>query len=451
MIKSLLSIWCFLFPFVFAAQGQKDNEYAFGLLRQSDDVTFLSIKKNKIWYDNLKYISFGDSTYLSLGGSLRGQLEHFTNQGFQDRNTDAWWLNRVLVHADLRIDDNWQFFAELGSSTVWSKAMPSPVDKDELYVNQLFLSYQGNHLKVVMGRENPDYGARRIIAFREGPNVRRFFDNIRVIWDDNQWKFEAFYVQPAIINPNVLDNHVLSGKEHFYGTYNSWNSKGKNFNLDYYYVIQERDQSSYQFGTAEEIRYSLGLRGSGSVGKLNYDLEGIYQFGDFGKASISAWTASVKLNYIIENDNESFDFGLKTEIISGDNSNSENRLETFNALYPRGAYFGRVAQFGPSNLVDFHPSFTYSVGKWFFNLDYVAFWRHSEDDGVYGAGLNLNFEDVNDKKFIGHQYGAVINWQVNKFFVLEVEANYIESGSFLTENGLGADLFHFVFTSEFKF
>lgn len=52
---------------------------------------------------------------------------------------------------------------------------------------------------------------------------------------------------------------------------------------------------------------------------------------------------------------------MKTEIISGDKHSDDNHLQTFNPLYPRGAYFGLVALIGPSNLIDIHPSINFTL------------------------------------------------------------------------------------------
>ncbi len=438
---------CLIFGFQLSINAQ----YNFGLLRQSDDVSFLKKKEDKTTYDNFKYVSLGERTYLSFGGSNRFQYEYFDNQNFVNGDTDGWPLNRAMLHADFRFGNNWQVYAELASSTIFSKENLSPVDRDEFALSQAFVAFRSKGWFAHLGREALRYGSRRLVAPNEGPNVRRYFDGIRTGYSKTHFSLEALYYQPVAVVPYGFDNEALDGDEYLTGVYGTFENNKKTFGLDAYYLFQKQARGVYEAGISEEHRSSFGLRHFGNIGNFFFDNEGVFQWGAFGNGNIQAWTLSTKLNYIIPVGENRWDFELKAEIITGDDDPTDNELNAFNALYPRGAYFGRVAQFGPSNLIDIHPAVTYFMGNWFFNFDYVSFWRESTQDAVYGAGLNLAFPDVNDASFIGHQFGAVINWQVNTFFTLELESNYILPGDFLKESSLDNKLLHIVFTSELKF
>jgi hypothetical protein len=145
------------------------------------------------------------------------------------------------------------------------------------------------------------------------------------------------------------------------------------------------------------------------------------------------------------------DLGVKTEVISGDTDAMDNKMNTFDALYPRGAYFGRVARFGPSNLIDVHPYIKTEFNKFLIEIDYAAFWRYSLEDGVYGAALTLDYPDLNNERFIAHQIGTIIGYQLNTFVFFELESNVIFPGDFLENSNKGDTLYHFVLTSEIKF
>ncbi len=450
-IKQVL-LFLFLIT-LFTSNGQEPakNDYMFRTLRQNDDVIFLKKKEDKSLYENLKFIKLDDNSYLSFGGSYRGQYEYFENEGFETDKSDGWILHRLMLHADYRWNDKLQIYAELNSSSVWSKENPSPVDRDELSINQLFVDYRIDKFNVLIGRESFSYGSGRLLAFREGPNVRRYFDNVKLKYHTNQINFETFLSYPVQIEPYSFDNKALEKKEVVWGSYNTIKIKDNVYNLDFYYLGQNRDQAVYQQAISKEVRHSLGTRHFGSYNDLLFDIELIYQFGEFGNNTISAWTASLKTIYEFDLFGNTSEVGLKSEIISGDKDFSDNRLNTFNAIYPNVAYFGRVAQFGPTNLMDIHPEFGMRIGDFKLELDYVAFWRQSVEDGIYGASLNLDFEALNDEKFIGHQYGAVLNYKPSPFVVLEAETNIITPGDFLKQSGLDSTLFHFVFTAEFKF
>lgn len=94
---------------------------------------------------------------------------------------------------------------------------------------------------------------------------------------------------------------------------------------------------------AHDKRASLGLRHFGTWKGLTYNNEFVYQAGKFGNQNISAWTISFHIEKAFKTFNH-LSLGLKTEAISGDKNTNNNAINTFDALYPRGAYFGRVAR-----------------------------------------------------------------------------------------------------------
>ena len=79
--------------------------------------------------------------------------------------------------------------------------------------------------------------------------------------------------------------------------------------------------------------------------------------------NISGWTASLNASYKFNEIKLKPELGLKTEIISGDRKVGDDKLQTFNPLFPRGAYFGLAALIGPANLVDVHPSVSLNLSN----------------------------------------------------------------------------------------
>jgi hypothetical protein len=430
--------------------AQQDSlKLDFSLLRQNDQVF---VEKPGNFYQKAKYLRLGKGSSLSFGGSYRFQVEGFVNEQFdseQDQN-DAWVLNRFMFHAHLRVNEKLQLFAELNSSVITSKTNLSPVDKDDLAINQLFVTYVfSDQFNAVLGRQNKRLGSGRLVDIREGPNVRLSFDMLELNYAKNKTFLKSFFAVPVIVNPGVFDNEALNFSESltaFYWT-QLWE---RSFNTDIYFLYKREDNKTWNAGTADDNRGSIGLRHFGTWKGFNYNNEFVYQFGSFGSQSINAWTVSFNVQRWFQSGARDYLFGLKTEAISGDRADDGN-LSTFDALYPRGAYFGRVARFGPSNLIDVHPYFATALGRFNLELDYVAFWRFSNEDGVYNPALILQYPSVNDKYFIGHQVGTILGIEPLKNLALELETNLIFPGGFLVESDLSDTLFHGVFTLEYRF
>jgi len=425
----------------------------FNLLRQNDKIDASNNIQSKKTYHQFKYIPLSNHTSLSFGGSWRFQYESFINEQFQKSpNQDIlWYLNRVMLHAHLRVKDKFQVFAEINSSLIGDKDNPSPVDKDALSINQIFFNYKISHKwSFGIGRQNLIFGSGRLVDAREGPNVRRAFDLAQINFRDNKFSAKGFFAIPVEPRPKAFDNDFLEFDETFTGLYTTTRFNRLN-NLDLYAFYQKDDNVTYNNGNENERRTSVGARYFGAYKSWTYNNELVYQFGDFGNQNIHAWTMSFQFEKKTKLSNHIFNSGLKTEIISGDKEFNDNTLNTFDALYPRGAYFGRVARFGPSNLIDIHPYINTNFNKLFIEFDYDVFWRYSVNDGVYNAALLLEYPNTNNERFIGQQLGTIISYKINKHINLEFESNIIFPGAFLKQSNQGDTLYHFVFTTEILF
>lgn len=429
-------------------KAQEASRYSFSLLRQNDTIDSLIVSpKND--YEKAKVLSFSDKVNLSWGGSSRWQYEQFTHENFdkEESDFDNWVLHRFLFHTDLKIGKSIRLFSEINSALVWGKDNRAPVDMDRLEFNQLFLEFSLENVKFTLGRQNLMFGGRRLIDVREGPNVRQSFDLASIEFNSGNWNTTLLYAVPLITNEGFFDNEELHGNESIWGVYTVKQiNESKGYDL-YYLGFREENKSYHTEFPSTEVRHSVGARLWGTKGRLSYNHESLIQLGSFGEQSIFGWTISFDTKYQLRHNQK---LGLKTELISGDNEDN-SQLRTFNPLYPRGAYFGRVAKFGPANLIDIHPSWSISAEQLRFEIDYDAFWRFSTSDGVYGPAVTPDFSAESDERFIGHQFGTIFTWEPNQFFVAELETNYIIAGDYLKEVTAGNNLFHVVITLETKF
>lgn len=441
-----------LFPLFFQAQESQNSEtdtLIFKLLRQDDKI---AVQNPKNTYEKIKDINLGNKNSLSFGGSYRFQAESYINEDFKNTSDqdNLWLLHRTLVHAHYKAGDRFEIFGELNSSLTTGKENPISVDKNELNVNQLFARYRFNdQWNILAGRQNMRLGSGRLIDVREGPNVRLSFDMAQLQFKNKNTEITGFHAIPVQIKPFIFDDNDFDTNETLTALIwkQNWTERSA---TDFYILYKKENDKKWSAAPADDKRTSIGIRHSGKWNSFIYDNEFVYQFGKFGSENISAWTASLNIQKEFESQ-QPFNIGLKAAAISGDKSPGDSTLSTFDALYPRGAYFGKVAKFGPSNLIDVHPYLSTKLGSFDLVFDYDAFWRFSKNDGIYGPSLNLDFPPDNQQRFIAHQIGAVAGYEVNKFTNLELESNIIFPGAFLKESNNRATLYHFVLTAEFKF
>ena len=366
----------------------------FRSLRFDEDYLFLQHDTAMSWYKQIKFqpLSENNKTYISFGGDIRSQYFYTKNEGWGDApaDPDGYILARFLAHADLHAGKSFRTFVQLQSSLAASRVDPSPVDHNPLDLHQAFIDLRINLSKTTSitfrpGRQEFLYGSQRLIGVREGPNNRQSFDAIRSLMVTTNFNADFFYGHYVVAKSKVFDD-AFNKDIKLWGAYTVSNKLPIIKNIDFYYLGLWKKHVVFDDGAGEELRHSIGTRIWNDEGDWNYDIEGLYQFGKFAGKRISAWTASVNTSHVFSQVKWEPSIGIKTELISGDRRYDDNKLQTFNPLFPRGAYFGLAALIGPANLIDVHPYLALSIFKTLeLGFDYDIFWRYSSYDGLYGA------------------------------------------------------------------
>ncbi|SHM09335.1 Alginate export [Chitinophaga jiangningensis] len=433
---------------------------AFKPLRYNEDYSFLKNDTVRKWYQQMKYSSFSDSghAFISFGGEVRFQYFYVHNEewGEAPEDEDGYTLNRLLFHTDVHLGKWFRAFAQLQSSMANSKPATSPVDEDPLELHQAFADIQAlsKHTKLIfrLGRQELMYGSQRLVSVRESPNNRQSFDAARVLLQSGHYNTAAFYGNYVAAKKGIF-NDGFNKHTRLWGVYMTRSELPLLHNTDIYYLGLRKDNTFYNDGNGREIRHSAGTRIWNSKSNWLYDVEALYQFGDMGGKTISAWTASVNTSYQFTRVMFKPAASLKAEIVSGDAHKGDNRLQTFNPLFPKGAYFGLAALIGPSNLMDIHPGISVALNsRLTFETDYDIFWRHRSTDGIYAVNMSLIYPDGGTpEKHIGKQLTGAFNYNPNNFIGLRAEFTWFQAGPYLKAVGPGKDIIFTGVTAQCKF
>ena len=458
-MKRIILILQILF---FVKPGMAQEQPVFKLLRYDEDYSYLKNDSSKsYWYKRTKFqpISKNKNTYFSFGGDYRYQYFYFKNEGWgtEPEDKDGYLLSRFLGHADFHTGKHFRTFVQLQSSLANGKINSSPVDENQLELHQLFVDGiipMSDQKKITLriGRQELSYGSQRLVSVREGPNNRQAFDAAKVIYSNKHVRADFFFSHYVRSKRRIFDdgfNHDLK----LWGAYGGINKVPGLKNIDVYYLGLWKRLAGFDDGTAKEARHSIGTRVWNKTNNWEYDFETLYQWGKFGNGSISAWTISTNTSYSFPATKFSPLINLKTDLISGDRNYDDRKLNTFNPLFPRGAYFGYAALIGPSNLFDIHPSLAFSLAKTFrLTFDYVAFWRLSINDGVYGPSGAMIFSGKNTRsKFIGGQFATDIVYTPSNFLYFRGEFTWFNAGKYLDEANAGKDILFTGVTMQFRF
>jgi Alginate export len=442
------------------ATGQSDKPTApssppppYKTVRYDENYAYLSDPEMKSdFVDIVKYLPLdkGGRWYVSLGGEAREKYEYYENYdwGLGPQDPNGYLLQRYLLSADVHYRDTFRVFAQLMSALEDGRIDgPRPTDEDVFDLHQGFfdvkldLESKGSFTARV-GRQEMYYGSQRLVSVRETPNIRLSFDGARFIYQSDSLNISAFATKPVKTDDGYFDDEPNPDST-FWGMYGvAPLSLLPGGNVDFYYLGIENNDAVYNQGTGRELRHSIGTRLWGRKAGWDYNFEFVYQFGSFGDGNISAWTAASDTGYTFGNTPLHPRPFLKADIASGDQNPNNPNLNTFNALFPKGAYFSETGLIGPANIIDVHPGIELQLTKRLsFVGDWDFFWRESTHDGIYNNALKLvRSGGGSSARYIGSQAQAMLQWNIGRHLTVSAVYAHFFTGEFLKESPPGKDV-----------
>ena len=216
LILFLLALPCFLFAqqsLIPPSEATPPARPPIRLIRYEEDWSSLcNSNARDDFLDPLKCMSLralGRGSYVSLGGEFRGVYEDVLDDNWSNTPypTNSFWLERFQLHADVHFNTHVRLFLQLESGQEQGRpGGPRPIDKKNLDFLNAFLELdRGKNSKTStafrVGRQELQFGSGRLVAVREGPNVRQGFYAARITQRLNRWTLDAFAARPAKDNP----------------------------------------------------------------------------------------------------------------------------------------------------------------------------------------------------------------------------------------------------------
>ena len=130
--------------------------------------------------------------------------------------------------------------------------------------------------------------------------------------------------------------------------------------------------------------------------------------------------------------------GLKADIASGDGNLHDRRLGTFNALFPKSAYFSEASLLAPANLMDLQPTLSLRLHDAVTTeLGVQMAWKHRRADAVYTtpAPLVALPGSAGGARRIGTQYKSETRWQASEHWQWQLQLAWVDAGPALKQAG----------------
>lgn len=405
-------------------------------------------KRAHHWTGPFKYIPLGDDSWVTTGIELRARSEYYQNNlwGGADAPDDSYLWLRALPYADLHVGKVRAFVQPILAYAVGVSPSASPIDQTRVDLLQGFGEVDLGPVTLRAGRQMLSLGTERLVGTRYGPNVPLAFDGARADVTIGRARISLLNMRPVQPGRGSFDDATSQNKA-------LWGAYAALPDLDIYYLGYRNRLARFGGRTGREVRHNIGLRSHGMRGDWHWNIEGVAQFGHFEGQRIAAWTLGTEVGRSFSALTFAPDATLRVNVVSGDGKAADGKIGTFNALFPKGKYFGELSPVGPTNIVSVNPRVSGTLSSDIsFSLAAMAYWRYSIADGVYDIPGNLIRDAGGSKaRFIGKEAEATIAWQATPELELSASLSAFAPGAFIRQTGPARTISMLGLESNFRF
>lgn len=341
-----------LFSATFAGAQQAGETSPF---RYDDDLSVYASCRQHIGCATLKYIPFGQASYLSFGGDIRERVETRGAGllGFRTKSPDTYDLHRVLLHANGQFGENLRLFVQFGYHDQTGRTRAAPTDVDRFDIQQGFVDVSAKLANgrgiIRVGRAEMSFDDGALIGLRDGPNVRQAWDGVRLSYAAPQLLVDGFAVRPVSVSRGSFDDRSSAGQTLQGVRVTANRLGGRSIGVDAFYYRNTDSRVQLAVGLGRERTDTIGMRVRGQRGPVDYSVGLIRQSGRFGDRPVRALAAHADLGLSLPQPWRPH-IAVRVDVLSG--GAATPTVHTFNALYPNVAYSTDATIEAPANLVE---------------------------------------------------------------------------------------------------
>lgn len=366
-----------------------------------------------------KIKQFENVDWLNVGLQYRARFENRDNDFRRSYDTvDNVFLSRARAYVGVKkILDPLRFNFEFQDSR--KSGSKFPADNNDVNKLEFLQSYGELYFKNALGKEHPislragrmtfEVLDRRLIARNEWRNTTNNFEGFRTIFgqDKNSWQLDSFALKPVIREIERSDHK--DPDQWFYGTILNWRRWSEIVTLQPFYM--QLDQKQNATSVNKKI-HSTGLRGYGVFGDsgFDYDLIGVYQFGNNGVQTHRAFGLVTEIGYNFVN-NWKPRFSVNYGYGSGDKDPTDSKDQRFEKLFGFGRPWSSNDYLQWENIEALKTRIELNPSKNFrFDSGYSFYWLANSTDRWNKA--NLIDRKANSGDAIGQEFDARLRYKL---------------------------------------
>lgn len=382
---------------------------------------------------------------VSLGGEARVRYEGYDEPAWGDAPDDGFLWFRLMPLAKVEVPSAAIVVQPIIGYAMGVTGGAGPIDRTGIDLAQGYAELHqplGENAKVSLraGRALIALGSQRLVSTRYGPNIPQPFDGIQVSLTREQARIDWIDARAVNIGAGDFDDSSESGRRLRSVYLTAEAARDVNFDL---YWIGYRDAAA-RFGglVATEARDTFGLRLFGARGRVSWNWEMMVQRGKLAGRSIRAWSQATETTYSFPGAPVPAQLRLRANIASGDRAGTAGTIESFNAMFPKGRYFGELTPLGPRNIINFNPGLILTPVRGVqVEINVAAFWRASRSDGIYDlAGREIRATGTTRARHIGNLAEASLAFHLDNGLSLTASLGAFVDGSFIRQSGAGSTI-----------
>ena len=325
----------------------------------------------------------------NMHAEIRQKMQFSQHQKFSSDN-EHLWLQRWLFSMQLDLSEQISLFTEpVFAFDSGRRGGSSAAEQNEGDVNQLYLVLHHEGSALTIGRQVLAFGNQRLIGKREGTNVRRRFDTLKLdtVYADTQITlYHAYHVNTELgaVNDSADKNWFVSGISQVWQ-----HNVQRGTTVLSWHLLRYRDRRHQ----LNESRYAFEVNWQYAYDSLSTELEGIYQWGNWwqpepqNKQQLQAYWLFSKASIVLHPNASAY---LGASLASGDRDPTDTENTTFQPLFGKAPLYSEAGIFAPGNLYSYFAGMEWQLHtETALNLEFQSLNRQYRQDAIYSPGRNI--------------------------------------------------------------
>lgn len=382
---------------------------------------------------------------VSLGGEARVRYEGFDQPAWGDGPDDGYLWLRLMPLAKVEAKPGAIVVQPIIGYAVGVAGGAGPVDSTGIDLLQGYAELHqplGEYAKVSLriGRGLIALGSQRLVGTRYGPNTPQPFDGVQISLTRGAGRIDVIDARAVVIGTGDFDDSSKGGRR-LRSVYLTAEA-AHDVSFDLYWIGYNDAAARFGGLTAAEARDTFGLRLFGARGRVTWNWETMIQRGSFDGRGIRAWSQATETTISFPGARVPAQLRLRANIASGDRAGTAGTIESFNAMFPKGRYFGELTPLGPRNIINVNPGLILAPARGVqVELNLAAFWRASRGDGIYDlAGREIRATGTTRARHIGNLAEASLAFDLDNRLSLTASLGAFADGRFIRQSGSGSTI-----------